>query len=70
MKPKETIKGNRINECLFEKDMSRAELIEITGLDSGHVSKIINNAVPSLSLPIAHKIAKALGFPIEVVFIL
>ena len=70
MKPKETIKGNRINECLFEKDMTRAELIEITGLDPGHVSKIINNAMPCLSLPIANKIAKALGFPIEVVFIL
>jgi transcriptional regulator with XRE-family HTH domain len=66
---KEKLRGNRINECLFKRNMSRAELIDITGLDASFVAKIVNNKKGNLNVTTAHKIAKALNYPIEIVFI-
>jgi DNA-binding Xre family transcriptional regulator len=37
------IKGNRINAILYEKNMTRAELIDILGIDPSFMAKIINN---------------------------
>lgn len=62
------IKGNRIDDCLYEKNMTRAELIEIIGADYSHIYKIIRNQIQP-TLPVAYKISKALGYPIEIVFI-
>jgi DNA-binding Xre family transcriptional regulator len=64
------LKGNRINACLNERNMSRSELIDITQIDSSHIAKIINNKQKGISLTTAYKIASALEYPIEVVFIL
>ena len=67
---KEKLKGNRINECLFRRNMSRAELIDKTGLDASFVAKIVNGKKSNLNVTTANKIATALNYPIEVVFIL
>lgn len=64
------IKGNRINSCLYERNMTRSELIERTGIDPSMMSKIINGSKKNLTLTTAHKIAKVLDYPVEVVFIL
>lgn len=66
----EQIKGNRINAILNEKNMTRAELIDILGLDASFVAKIINGKKKNLNLTTAIRIAKALDYPVEVVFIL
>jgi transcriptional regulator with XRE-family HTH domain len=63
------IKGNRINACLYEIDMTRSELCEITQIDPSAMAKIIKNKVPLISLGKAVCIAKALGYPVELVFI-
>jgi len=65
MKPKEKMYGNRIREILMSKEMSPQELSDITGIVPSHISRIINGKRLSLSLPIAFKIAEALGEPIE-----
>jgi DNA-binding Xre family transcriptional regulator len=64
------IKGNRINACLYERNMTRSELIERTGIDTSMMSKIINGTKKDVRLTTAYKIAKVLDYPIEVVFIL
>lgn len=66
----EQIKGNRINAILNEKNMTRAELIDIVGLDPSFIAKIVNGKKKNLNLTTAHRIAKALDYPVEVVFIL
>jgi transcriptional regulator with XRE-family HTH domain len=66
---KEKLKGNRINECLFRRNMSRAELIDKTGLDASFVAKIVNGKKSNFNVTTANKIANALNYPIEVVFI-
>jgi DNA-binding Xre family transcriptional regulator len=64
------IKGNRINACLYEKNMTRSELIDKTGIDASMMSKIINGTKKDIRLTTASRIAKALDYPLEVVFIL
>jgi len=65
----EIIKGNRINECLYQRNMTRAELIELTEIDPSFMAKIINGKKNNMNITTAVKISKALGFPVEVVFI-
>jgi DNA-binding Xre family transcriptional regulator len=65
----EILKGNRINECLYQRNMTRAELIDITGIDPSYMAKIINGKKQNLNITTAIKISKALEFPVEVVFI-
>jgi transcriptional regulator with XRE-family HTH domain len=65
----ETLKGNRINACLNERNMTRAELIELTEIDPSHLAKIINGKKKNLNVTTAIKIAKVLEYPVEVVFI-
>jgi DNA-binding Xre family transcriptional regulator len=50
--------------------MTRSELIDKTGIDASMMSKIINGSKKDLRLTTAHRIAKALDYPLEVVFIL
>jgi transcriptional regulator with XRE-family HTH domain len=65
----EVLKGNRINACLNERNMTRAELIELTEIDPSHLSKIINGKKQNLNITTAMKIARVLEYPVEVVFI-
>ena len=68
-KTEEVIMSNRIVELLEIKKMKKIELAEAVGIDSSHLSKIINNKRNKISLPIAVKIANALGESVETVFI-
>ncbi len=68
-KENEIVKSNRILDLLELKKMKRIELAEAVGIDSSHLSKIINNKRNMISLPIAVKIANALGESVETVFI-
>ena len=69
-KPKEAVYSNRIRAILKEKNMTQKELsvIALNG-NKSHLCRIINGSNQHISLPIAYKIAKALGRPIEEVFI-
>jgi transcriptional regulator with XRE-family HTH domain len=63
------ITGNRINAILYEKNMTRAELIDKLGIDPSFMAKIINNKKKNLNVTTAMKISRALDYPIDVVFI-
>lgn len=69
IKPKEQIYANRIREILTETEMSSQELADITGIDTAHLSRIINGKRKCISLPIAMKLSEALKRPVEQVFI-
>ena len=64
------IVGNRIEATLFEKNMSRAELIDNLAFDPSRMAKIVNNKYPQLSLVSAMKVARELNVPVETLFIL
>lgn len=69
-KPKEKLHSNRIRQLLQELNMSQQELADIA-LDGNkaHLSRIMNGQRRCISLPIAIKISKVLGKPVEEVFI-
>lgn len=69
-KAKLTIKDNKIKYYLDKQGMSQIELADICKTDKSHISLIILGERPSLSLPMAMRIAKALGQTVEEVFIL
>jgi len=68
-KPKEKLYGNRIRAILKEKNMSQAELSDISGIPKSHLTRIINGQRRCISLPIAIKLALALQTPVENLFI-
>lgn len=69
-KPKEKLHSNRIKVILDEIGMSQQELADITfDGNSGYISRIIHGKRRCISLPVAFKIADALGKKIEEVFI-
>jgi DNA-binding XRE family transcriptional regulator len=68
-KSKETIHSNRIKVILEEIGMSQQELADVSDLTSSHISKIILGKRRCISLPIAFKIANALGKTVEEVFV-
>jgi DNA-binding XRE family transcriptional regulator len=69
-KPKEKLHSNMIKQILDEIGMSQQELADITfNGNSGYISRIIHGQRRCISLPVAFKIAQALGKPIEQVFI-
>lgn len=69
-KPKEKLHSNRIKAILEEIGMSQQELADVTFHgNSGYISRIIHGQRRCISLPVAFKIAQALGRPIEQVFI-
>lgn len=69
-KDKSMVAGNNIKKILEEIDMPQVELADLA-LDgnTAHLSRIINGKRKCISLPIAMKIAKVLGKPVEEVFI-
>ena len=69
-KAKEKLHSNRIKIILEEINMSQQELADIA-LDgnASYMSRIINGQRRCISLPIAFKIAQALGKQVEEVFI-
>lgn len=69
-KPKEKLHSNRIRQILQEIDMCQQELADLAlNGDAGYMSKIINGGRRCISLPIAIKIARVLGRPVEEIFI-
>ena len=68
-KPKEALTGNRIREILDHRDMTQAELSDLSGVPTQHLSRIVNNQRKCISLPIAIKIARALDLPVEDIFL-
>jgi len=68
-KPKEQLKGNLIKQILDHRDMTQAELSDLSGIPTQHLSRIVNGQRKCISLPIAIKIARALKLPVEEVFI-
>ncbi len=69
-KDKEKLDSNRIRELLEEIEMSQVGLADLA-LDgnAGYLSRIINGKRQCLSLPIALRISRTLGRPVEEVFI-
>lgn len=69
-KSREKLHSNRIKIILDEIGMSQQELADIA-LDgnASYMSRIINGQRRCISLPIAFKIAQALGRTVEEVFI-
>jgi transcriptional regulator with XRE-family HTH domain len=59
---------NRIQEILDQKGWTQTKLEEETGIDQGELSKIINKKKKRLSLPVAQKISRALGYSTDHVF--
>lgn len=69
-KPKEKLHSNRIKTILEDIGMSQQELADLTfDGNSGYISRIIHGKRRCISLPVAFKIAEALGKTIEEVFI-
>jgi DNA-binding XRE family transcriptional regulator len=69
-KPKEKLHSNRIRQVLAEINMCQQELADLAlNGDAGYMSKIINGGRRCISLPIAIKIARVLGRPVEEIFI-
>jgi len=67
-KRKEEIIVNHIEALMQKKKMIQVELAHKSFIDSGHLNKIMRMKKRSISLPIAMKIARALGEPVEKVF--
>lgn len=68
-KPKEKLSGNTIKLTLEKKGMIAEELSEKSGIDASFLSRIINNQRMCISLPTAIRIARALGEPVEKLFL-
>lgn len=64
------IKENNVKKRLQEIGMTQQELADIVGTFRGHINKIINEKSKCVSLPIAIKMAKALGTSVEELFII
>jgi len=67
-KAKSKMYSNSIKKIMKEIDMSQKELADLVETNPAHLSRIINGQRQCISLPIAIKIAKALGRPVEEVF--
>lgn len=67
---KSKLADNRVAEVMKEKDVCAQELADIIESTPGHVSKIMSQQKPCLSLPLGLKIAKALNTPVEKLFFL
>lgn len=69
-KPREKLHSNRIRQILAEINMCQQELADLAlNGDAGYMSKIINGGRRCISLPIAIKIARVLGRPVEEIFV-
>jgi plasmid maintenance system antidote protein VapI len=69
IKPKEKMHSNNIRAILRANNVTQQELARVAlNNDKSHLSRIINGKSNCISLPIAIRIAKALGKPVEKVF--
>jgi len=57
---------NRIKEIMAARGITQERLSQVTGINQGTLSKIINGK--GISLKTARKIADALTFPIDHIF--
>jgi transcriptional regulator with XRE-family HTH domain len=62
--------GNNIRQYLIQKKMTQQQLAERIGTNRAHISRIINNRCPSLSVAIAMKISLVLEVPMDNLFII
>ena len=67
-KAKRKMFSNKIKAILIETEMSQQELSDLSGVTPPHLSRIISGQRQCISLPIAIRIAKSLGRPVEEVF--
>jgi len=58
---------NKLSQILKQKNVTYKELAFSTGLDTTHISRIINKK-DDIRLTTAFRIAEALGVPIEEIF--
>lgn len=66
----EKICSNRIRTILAEKKMTQQELADIViNGNRAHISRIVNGKLKNITLPLAFKIAEALGKKVDEVFI-
>jgi plasmid maintenance system antidote protein VapI len=67
---KRKICNNRIREILEEKQMTQQELADmVINGNRAHISRIVNNKLKNITLPMAFRIAEALGKKVDEVFI-
>ncbi len=59
---------NNVAQVMKEKDMCAQELADLIHSTPAHVSKIMSQKRPCLSLPLGLKIAHALNTPVEKLF--
>ena len=67
-KKEREIIGNNLASILESKQMTQAELADLSGLDQNHVCRIINGHKKQLSLSTAIKISNALRMQVEEIF--
>lgn len=62
--------GNNLDQVLKELEMPDIELADLVKTTPAHICRIKSNQTSSISLPVALKIAKVLGKPVEQLWIL
>jgi len=67
---KSKLSHNKVAEIMQKKGIIAQELADIIQTNPGHVSRIMRNERPCVSLPIALKISQALSTPVEQLFFL
>ena len=67
---KSKLADNKVAEVMKEKEMCAQELADLIQSTPAHVSKIMSQKKPCLSLPLGLKIAQALKTPVEKLFFL
>ncbi len=60
--------SNKVGALLKEMDMTQTELSKKCKTNVAHISRIVNQNLPYISLPLAMRISKVLGQPIEKIF--
>jgi DNA-binding XRE family transcriptional regulator len=68
-KPKIKIKENKIKAFLQKANITQQELADTVGTNRGHISKIVNQKSPAISVAMAMRIAKILKTTVEQLFI-
>ncbi len=67
---KAKISRNRVAEVMIKKGVIAQEMADRIGTNGGHISRIMKNERPCISLPIALKISQVLQTPVEQLFFL
>jgi transcriptional regulator with XRE-family HTH domain len=59
---------NRVRESRLQKGLTQRELSKITKIRQAEISLIENDLKPNLSIPVAQRLAKALGKTMDYLF--